>query len=810
MDLTGKLRRVAVLVTIAVAVLGLPALPASSGHTPSVDVREHLVRQWHDEAGWRVSAPVPVEDVQVVGATWSGQGEVEWRLQQPDGWGDWEHFDHPEEVEEGPDPGSPEARRARQDVSLPVAVSGAQALQVRTRDATDVSLEMIEVSDNGYRPASVQANVANASAAHPDIVPRSQWDPGNECSPRGTPWYAEDVRFGVVHHTAGSNNYSEADAWKQVLGVCKYHRHTLGWDDVGYNVLVDKYGGIYEGRAGGLENAVGGAHTAGFNGGSVGVSVLGCFGGCGSNDIAPTQAAKDALVKVFAWKFDLHHIDPKGTTTEISGGGGTTNIPKGEIVTLPTIIGHRDVADKACPGDFQAFVHGDMPDRVQQAMVPALYGGPTARDEQPVIGVRPRWDVKVDPAAGWKLVIKDEDGTVVRSATGAGGALDLTWDMRDAAGEEVPAGTYRATLSLPGLNATPIRTRFDVAPAVERRYDVGRIGTSVQLSRWAFDSHILEGQGYPQSETVIIASAEAYPDALVATTLAGVYDAPILLSGWGGLTEEVSEEITRLGADEAYVIGGVHRLSDQVDVDLRDLGLSVERLAGETRYHTAGKVAWRVVQEEHPREALLALGEHPDEARGFQDALVAGAFGGAEELPLLLVHPDSLTAPSEWVLDQRSWSDGVTLVGGKGVVSDAVKGAAKAASGTSLRELAGDDHYATSRVVANELLARWTEGPDDPNSYSDGLEVVLATGENWPDSLGAGAAAVARGASFMLVHNREMSGSEATRMWLEEHAGWLVHAVAAGGVEAISESVLTTVEKTIRAEGPNQQPRESW
>lgn len=800
----------AVLVSFAVALLGLPVLPAASAKAPSVEVREHPVHEWEVGPNGRTSTSIALGDAQVVGASWSGDGEIEWRLRENGGWGGWEHFELPDEAAEGPDDGSAEAREARDDVSMPVPVTGAEAIQVRTEGDTEVSLEMVVIDDNGYRPASHQANTAGASAARPGLMPRSEWDKGNECTPRDTPRYAEDVRYGIVHHTAGSNNYSQADAWKQVLGVCKYHRHTLGWDDIGYNILVDKYGAVYEGRAGGVEHPVIGAHAAGFNAGSVGVSVLGCYGGCGGNDIDPPQAAKDALVDVFAWKFDLHHIDPEGTTTEISGGGGTTTVPEGEVVTLPTIIGHRDVAAKACPGDFHDFVHGDMPDLVQQAMVPALYGGPRTHEEQPVIGGRPQWDVTVDPAASWRLRITDADGNVVRETTGAGASLDRTWDLRDSDGREVAPGTYEATLSMPGLDATPVKTRFEVTPSTERRYDLGRIGTSVELSGWAFDDRIKRERDYPQTDTVIIASAEAYPDALVATTLAGSLDAPILLSGRGGLSEEVSAEIRRLRADEAYVIGGVHRLSDQVDADLRGLGLSVERLAGETRYHTSGKVAWRVVQEEGPHEVLLAIGEHADTSRGFQDALVAGAFGGDRELPLLLVHPNSLTEPSRWVLEQRSWPDGVTVVGGKGVISAGVKADAKSASGASLRELAGDGHYDTSRIVADELLERRSDGPQDPNSYSKGLEVVLATGENWPDSLGAGAAAVARGASFLLVHNRELGASAPSRAWLTGHAGSLVHAVAAGGVEAISEGVLADVDRTIRSEGPHSQPPETW
>lgn len=245
---------------------------------------------------------------------------------------------------------------------------------------------------------------------------------------------------------------------------------------------------------------------------------------------------------------------------------------------------------------------------------------------------------------------------------------------------------------------------------------------------------------------------------------------------------------------------------------LRDLGLKkVERLAGDTRYDTAGRVAWRVIQEEDPDEVLLALGQHPDPRFDYQDALVAGAFGGAQDLPLLLVHPQAISDATQWVLEQRSWSDGVTIVGGRGTITDGVRSAARqAAPHATFRELAGDGPYGTSTVVADELLDRWSEGPENPNSYSDGLEVVLATGENWPDSLGAGAAAAARGATFLLVHNQDLDASAPSRDWLGAHAAELVHAVTAGGPEAIWQPVLDQTGSIIRSAGPHTAPRETW
>ena len=88
-----------------------------------------------------------------------------------------------------------------------------------------------------------------------------------------------------------------------------------GWNDIGYNFLVDKYGQIFEGRYGGIDKAVVGAHAQGFNTGSVGVAVLGEYGSTTISD-----AARRALVKLLAWRLDVAHVDPLSTLTWASGG----------------------------------------------------------------------------------------------------------------------------------------------------------------------------------------------------------------------------------------------------------------------------------------------------------------------------------------------------------------------------------------------------------------------------------------------------------------------------------------------------------
>ncbi len=177
----------------------------------------------------------------------------------------------------------------------------------------------------------------------PAIVSRADWG-ANESIRRAPPSYAPSVRFAIVHHTAGTNTYSRDEAAAIVRGIQLYHVRSNGWNDIGYNFLVDRFGTIYEGRYGGVDRNVVGAHALGFNTGSTGIALLGTYG-----DAKPTRAALDALAKLLAWRLDLAHVDPLSIVTVLSGGSERfrANVP----VRLRAISGHRDTGLTECPGD---------------------------------------------------------------------------------------------------------------------------------------------------------------------------------------------------------------------------------------------------------------------------------------------------------------------------------------------------------------------------------------------------------------------------------------------------------------------------
>ncbi|MHA2790011.1 N-acetylmuramoyl-L-alanine amidase [Corynebacterium sp. S7] len=180
----------------------------------------------------------------------------------------------------------------------------------------------------------------------PQVISRSAWG-ANESLRCSNPTYTDPVKAVTVHHTAGSNNYTEDQAAGQVRGIYDYHARTLGWCDVGYNAMVDKYGNIYEGRYGGLDRAVEGAHVGGFNKNTWGISVLGNY-----DTAVPTQASLESVGNLAGWRLAQAGQSPNGSTylaANFTFGG--SKYSAGQGATFPNINAHRDFHYNQCPGD---------------------------------------------------------------------------------------------------------------------------------------------------------------------------------------------------------------------------------------------------------------------------------------------------------------------------------------------------------------------------------------------------------------------------------------------------------------------------
>ncbi len=306
-----------------------------------------------------VSTPQDVVGYGAVGVTWDPSGAglplgFSARSKKGGSWSKWSRVVY--DADHGPDPDSAEARRARPGTDA-LLVGRVDKVQIRAKGSrlpADLRLAVIDPGadqatareradiDTGQLAGGADGRPARAAAAAaliaptpaPTIYSRAQWGADDSRRSASTPSYFE-VHAGFVHHTVTGNDYTEADVPGIIRSIYAYHTRSRGWSDIGYNFLVDKFGRIWEGRYGGVDRAVVGAHTLGYNEYSFAMSAIGNY-----ETTEPSAATLQAYGALFAWKLSLHGVSA-ASTSQVVGKS-----------TFQAVNGHRDAGQTACPGKY--------------------------------------------------------------------------------------------------------------------------------------------------------------------------------------------------------------------------------------------------------------------------------------------------------------------------------------------------------------------------------------------------------------------------------------------------------------------------
>ena len=344
--------------------------PLTAATGPEADERGLAARTTAMRAGATevTSSPEPVTGYGAVGVTWArGQRPsdeslgFEVRTRTDADWSQWMTL--PYDDEHGPDPTSEEARHARPgtDVLLVGKVDQVQVRSESTEGAPPADMTMSVIAPGHAEttttePAAIEtagladgaesADSASTGATDgldlqattftpkPVIYSRKQWGANERMRDRGSLHYFE-VHAGFVHHTVNANAYTRAEVPGILRSIYAYHTQSLGWSDVGYNYLVDKFGRIWEGRAGGVDRPVVGAHTLGYNDWSFAMSAIGNY-----ETVGPRDAMLQAYGSLFAWKLSLHGVDASSDRQWVGKR------------YFKAINGHRDAGSTACPGRY--------------------------------------------------------------------------------------------------------------------------------------------------------------------------------------------------------------------------------------------------------------------------------------------------------------------------------------------------------------------------------------------------------------------------------------------------------------------------
>ncbi|MCU1497053.1 MAG: repeat protein [Acidimicrobiales bacterium] len=452
-----------------------------------------------ERPGWTVDVAVPA-GTQQVGLVWSGDADAEFTIRTRTT-GAWSAATHlAGEASEGPDTavGRPGAG------PLWLGADGVASVRVTLVRGlvSDVQLDAMTFdprSGPGAGTRAVTAGIARPAtpAGGPPIHLRSTWASRGwmyatkDCE--AGPKVSKTFSHGIVHHTVGSNSYAPGDVPGLLAGIYYFHTDGRGWCDIGYNYIVDRFGGVWEARLGGLDNIITGGHAQGFNRFSVGVSLLGQFHpGETPAAAVPSAAMMAGLRDVLAWKLGSQGLDAKGRALAVSAG--SPRYPKDTVVNLPVINGHRDSGLTACPGEY---VYARLPQlRLDVADRIAATNDPT------------RWRPHVTGARYWTQMVLDAEGPIEptsRIFTYTSAVVRAGFPQGDLTGGVLLSPTADARIGLVDrLYRTAFGRRADTAGMTTNVGNVDRGTTATDLAEnYLISSEFRRRHGTPDDAAFI-------------------------------------------------------------------------------------------------------------------------------------------------------------------------------------------------------------------------------------------------------------------------------------------------------------------
>ncbi|HTZ86650.1 MAG TPA: N-acetylmuramoyl-L-alanine amidase [Solirubrobacteraceae bacterium] len=419
-----RLTRRSLVLAAGGALAGRVALPASALaaliETPRPELSERPLGTL--AAGVRTIALRRNADL--LGLGWSGVLDARVQLRFRDEAGRWSPWALASSSAHGPDAVAHGADASRADtgsVGEPIWTGGTRLVQLRSnRSLAGAVLHAVDTSEGlgagvlaRASERSPLARLATASLplaspqlragpGQPAIVARAAWARGH-APPKVAPEYGA-VRLAFVHHTENPNGYRAGEVPAMLRAIFAFHRYIRGWNDIGYNFVIDAFGRIFEARAGGIDEPVSGAQAGGYNLVSTGVAVLGSF------SARPISLpARRALTRLLAWKLALHGMPASGrVTVRVNPEGAIySRYPADALVPLPHISGHRDGDSTDCPGDalyhelpgVRASVARLTPKPVRASLTLSVAEGVTSPVQAPPGAAQPAIERAATPAA---------------------------------------------------------------------------------------------------------------------------------------------------------------------------------------------------------------------------------------------------------------------------------------------------------------------------------------------------------------------------------------------------------------------------
>lgn len=307
------------------------------------------------------------------------------------------------------------------------------------------------------------------------------------------------------------------------------------------------------------------------------------------------------------------------------------------------------------------------------------------------------------------------------------------------------------------INSNKVKAEEDIN--FKRLYGKGRYETSASIC----------SDGWKVSDYAIIASGEGFADALSAAPLAKKYNAPILLTEKNQLNNDVKNELKNLQVKNVIIVGGSGTISKNVETELKNLGINIDRIFGDDRYKTSLKIAEKIG---------LNNGVVVTNGLGYADALAMASIAATKQMPIILTPSDKLTSDTMEFLNKNSYDKSYVL-GGSAVVSDNIKNSLKNST-----RLSGDDRYKTNVAILNHFK-------QDLNLK----DVYIASGNGYADAL-SGSALASKNKSPIILMNE--SANKSTQDFVNENKSNFKNVTIFGGEGAVKELSVNKLFGTFR------------
>ena len=296
-----------------------------------------------------------------------------------------------------------------------------------------------------------------------------------------------------------------------------------------------------------------------------------------------------------------------------------------------------------------------------------------------------------------------------------------------------------------------------------------RYDTAIEISKYFYEV-----------DTVIIALGTDFPDALSAGPLSSALNAPILLTQKNNISNNTLNEIKRLGATEAIILGGPNAISEDIRSQLKSAGIEdIQRIYGKDRYATATAVGEYLFEiqsmDDYKSEfAVLASGN------SFADALAVSSMASEYGRPILLTKMSELDASTKKFLEDENIQY-VSVIGGTSVISDKVIEELELL-GIIVRRHAGGNRYETSSIIAK-------------NFFPDSTIAFVSNGLNFADALAAAPLAAMNSAPILLTNDSTLP--TVIKTYLHPIGSEIEHVTVVGGNSAVSDYVKRTMSEAL-------------